>query len=163
MVLEKSLESPLDSKEIQPVHPKGKQFWVFNRRTKLKFQYFCHLIWRNDSLEKSLMLGKRLKVEEEVDNRGWDHLIASPTQWTWIWVRSGSWWWTGKPGVLQSMGSQRVRHKWATELNWTELIRLNAILSNHHTLSFSYWIQKSVLYVCISSPVLHVRSLIPSF
>ena len=98
---------------------------------KLKFQYFCHLIRRTDSLEKSLMLGKRLKVEGEADNRGWDGLIASPTQWTWILVSSGSWWWTGKPGVLQSMGWQRVRHKWATELNWTEMFKCYSLKSSH--------------------------------
>ena len=62
----------------------------------------------------------RLKVGEEGDNRGWDGWIASWTQWTWIWVSSSSWWWTGEPGVLQSMGLQRVRHNWATELNWTD-------------------------------------------
>jgi len=56
------------------------------------------------------------------DDRGWDGWMASPTQWTWVWVNSGSWWWTGRPGVLQSMGSQRVEHNWATEMNWTELI-----------------------------------------
>ena len=61
---------------------------------------------------------ERLKVGGEGDDRGWDGLMASPTWWTWVWVNSGSWWWTGKPGVLQSMGSQRVRHGWATELNW---------------------------------------------
>ena len=54
------------------------------------------------------------------DDRGWDGWMASPTQWTWVWVNSGSWWWTGRPGVLQFMGSQRVGHDWATELNWTE-------------------------------------------
>ena len=54
------------------------------------------------------------------DNRGWDGWIASLTQWIWVWVNSRSWWWTGSPGVLQSMGLQRVRHDWATELNWTE-------------------------------------------
>ena len=53
-------------------------------------------------------------------NMGWDGWMASPTQWTWVWVNSGCWWWTGRPGVLQSMGSQRVGHDWATELNWTE-------------------------------------------
>ena len=58
----------------------------------------------------------------EGDDREWDSWIASPTQWTWVWVNSGSWWWTGRPGVLQFMGSQRVRHNWATELNWTECI-----------------------------------------
>ena len=61
---------------------------------------------------------ERLKVGEG-DNRGWDGWMASPARWTWVWVGSGSWWWTGKPGVLQSMGSQRVGHDWATELNWS--------------------------------------------
>ena len=63
---------------------------------------------------------ERLKVGGEGDDRGWDGWMASPTRWTWVWVNSGSWWWTGKPGVLQFMGSQRVGHNWATELNWTE-------------------------------------------
>ena len=62
-----------------------------------------------------------LKVGGEGDDRGWDGWMASPTQWTWIWVNSGSWWWTGKPGVLRSIGSQRVWHDWATDLNWTRL------------------------------------------
>ena len=61
---------------------------------------------------------ERLKAGGEVDNRGWDGWMASPTQWTWVWVNSGSWWWTERPGVLQSMGSQRVGHDWVTELNW---------------------------------------------
>ena len=60
---------------------------------------------------------ERLKAGGKGDNRGWDGWIASPTQWTWIWVNSRSWWWTGRPGVLQSMASQRVRHNWETELN----------------------------------------------
>ena len=64
---------------------------------------------------------ERLKAAgEEGDDRGWDDWMASLTQWMWVWVSSGSWWWTGKPGVLQSLGSQRVRHDWVTELNWTE-------------------------------------------
>ena len=63
---------------------------------------------------------ERLKVGGEGDNRGWDGWMASLTQWTWVWVNSGSWWWTGKPGVLQSMGSQKVWNDWATEVNWTE-------------------------------------------
>ena len=58
----------------------------------------------------------------EGDDRGWDGWMASATRWTWVWARSGSWWWTGRPGVLQSIGSQRVRYDWATELNWTDLI-----------------------------------------
>ena len=60
---------------------------------------------------------ERLKVGREGDNKGWDGWMASPTQWTWVWASSGSWWWTGKPGVLQSMGLQTVRHDWW--LNWT--------------------------------------------
>ena len=60
---------------------------------------------------------ERLKTGGEGDDRGWDGWMASPTRWTWVWVNSGSWWWTGRPGVLQSMGSQRVGHNWATELN----------------------------------------------
>ena len=61
-----------------------------------------------------------LGVGGEGDDRGWDGWMASPTQWTWVWVNSRSWWWTGRPGVLQSMGSQRVGHDWVTELNWTK-------------------------------------------
>ena len=81
---------------------------------KLKLQYFGHLMWRADSFEKTLMLWERLRGRREEDDRGWDGWMASPTQWTWVWVNSGSWW-----GVLQSMGPQRVGHDWATEQNWT--------------------------------------------
>ena len=63
---------------------------------------------------------ERLEAGGEGDNRGWDSWIASSTQWTWVWINSGSWWWTRRPGVLQSMGSQRVGHDWATELNWID-------------------------------------------
>ena len=123
VVLEKSLESPLYSNEIKPVHPKGNQSWILEGLTlKLKLQYFGHLMWRNDSVEKTLMLGK-IEVRGKGDDRGWDSWMASPTRWTWVWVSPGSWWWTGKPSMLQSMGSQRVRHNWVTELtDWrTEL------------------------------------------
>ena len=91
--------------------------------SKLKRQFFGHLMQRADSLEKTLMLGK---IEEgrraggEGDNRGWDGCMASLSQWTRVWVDSGSWWWTGRPGVLCSMGSQRVGHDWVTGLNWTK-------------------------------------------
>ena len=61
---------------------------------------------------------ERLRAGGERDDRGWDGWMASPTQWTWVWVNSRSWWWTGRPGVLRFMGSQRVGHDWATELNW---------------------------------------------
>ena len=77
-----------------------------------------HLMRRTDSLEKTLILGK-IEGRREGDNRGLDGGMASLTRWwRWVWVGSGNWWWTGKPGMLQSMGSQRVRHNWAAELNW---------------------------------------------
>ena len=88
---------------------------------KLKLQYFGHLMQRTDSFEKTLMLGKT-EAGGERDNRGGNGWMASPIWWTWVWVGCRSWWWTGKPGVLQSMGFQRVRYDWATErLNWAEL------------------------------------------
>ena len=81
---------------------------------KLKFQYIGHLMRRADSFEKT-WCWERLKVGGEGDNRGWDGWMASLTRWTWVWINSRSWWWTGRPGVLQSTGSQRVRYSW-TEL-----------------------------------------------
>ena len=92
-------------KEISP------EYW----KEGLKLQYFGHLVRRTDSLEKRPWCWERLKAEEG-DSRGWDGWMASSTQWTWIWVSSGSRWWRGKPGLLQSMGSQRVGPEW---LNWT--------------------------------------------
>ena len=85
---------------------------------KLKLQYFGHLMRITDSLEKTLMVGK-IEGRRRRSDRGWDGWMASLTLWTWVWASSGSWWWTGKPGVLQSMGSQRVRHDWVPEMNWT--------------------------------------------
>ena len=119
VVLEKTLESPLDYNEIQPVHSKGDQSWMSleGLMLKLKLQYFGHLMQRVNSLENTLMLG-RIGAGGEGDDRGWDGWMASPTQWTWVWVDSGSWWWTGRSGVLQFMGSHRVGHDWVTELNW---------------------------------------------
>ena len=84
---------------------------------KLKLQYFGHLMQRFDSLEK-LLWWEGLGAGGEGDDRGWDGWMASPTRWTWVSVNSGSWWWTGRPGVLHFMRLQRVRHDWATELNW---------------------------------------------
>ena len=81
---------------------------------KLKLQYFGHLMWITDSLEKTLMLGK-IEHRRRSGRRGWDSWMASQSQWTWIWASSRRWWRKGKPGVLQSMGSQRVGHDWETE------------------------------------------------
>ena len=89
---------------------------------KLKLQYFGHLMRRVDSLEKTLMLGGIGGAGGEGDNRGWDGWMASLTRWTWVWVNSRSWWWTGRPDVFRFMGSQRVGHDWATDLIWSDLI-----------------------------------------
>ena len=88
---------------------------------KLKLQYFGHLMRRVNSLDKTLKLGG-IVGRMKGDNRGWDGWMASPTRWTWVWVNSGRWWWTGRPGVLRFMGSQRVGHDWATELNWITVV-----------------------------------------
>ena len=111
-------ENPLDCKEIQPVHPKeiSPEYSLEGLMLRLKLQYFGHLMWRTDSWTKTLMLGK-IEGRGEGDDRGRDGCMASPTQWTWVWASSGSWWWTGNPGVLQSIELQRVRHDWVTELN----------------------------------------------
>ena len=88
---------------------------------RLKVQYFGHQMQRIDSFEKTLMLGK---IEGgEGDDWGWGGWMASPTRWTWVWVNSGIWWWTGKTGLLQSMVLQRVGCDWETELNWVYLDR----------------------------------------
>ena len=117
VVLEKTLESPLDCKEIQPVHLKGDQSWVFIGGP---IEGETPILWLPDVkswvIWKDPDAGKDWRQEEKGTNRGWDGWMASLTQWTWVWVDSGSWWWTGRPGVLQSMGSQRVGHDWATEL-----------------------------------------------
>ena len=127
VVLEKTLESPLDYKEIQPVHSEGDQPWVSLEgmmMLKLKLQYFGHLMWRVNLLEKTLMLGG-IGGRRRRDDRGWDGWMASLTRWTWVWVNSGSWWWTGRPGLLRFMGLQRVEHDWVTELNRKHLKNSN--------------------------------------
>ena len=87
---------------------------------KLNVQYFVHLMWRMTHL-KWPWCWERLKVGGEGDDRRWDGSMASPTRWIWVWVSFGSWWWTGKPGMLLSMGSQRAGQDWVTELNWGSL------------------------------------------
>ena len=122
VVLEKTLESSLDCKQIKPVNPKGNQSWIFIERTDAE----ASVLWPPDAksqlIRKDPDAGKEWRLEENRYNRGWDSWMASPTRWTWVWVSSGSWWWTGKPGMLQSSGSQRVRHNWVTELNWTWIL-----------------------------------------
>ena len=128
VILEKTLESPLNCKDIQPVHPKGDQSWVFIGRTDVEAE--TPILWPPHV--KSWLIGKYPDAGRDwsrrrgcrPDNRGWDGWMASPTRYSWVWVNSGSWWWTGRSGELWFMRSQRVRHDWATELNWTELIKI---------------------------------------
>ena len=118
VVLEKTFESPLDCMEIQSLHPKGNQFWIFIGRTDAEAETPIlrppdaknHLIRKDPDAEKDWRWG-------EGDNRGWDGWMASRTQWTWVWARSGSWWRTGKPGVLESMGLQ----SWTQLSDWNDL------------------------------------------
>ena len=114
VVLEKTLESPLDCKEFQPVHPNGNQSWIFIGRTDVE----TPILWPPDAkswlIWKDPYAGKRLKEGEE-DHREWDGWMASPTEWIWVWVNSGSWWWTGRPGVHGVAESDTT--EW---LNWTE-------------------------------------------
>ena len=125
VVLEKTLENPLDCKEIQPVNPKGNQAWIFIGRTDVEAE--TPILWPPDA--KNWLIGKdpdagkdwRQEEKRTIENEmvGWHH-----QQWTWVWASSGSQWWTGKPGVLKSMGSQSRDTN--ERMNWTELFRLNS-------------------------------------
>ena len=121
VVLEKTLESPLDCKDVQPVHSKGDQSRVFIGRTDAKAE--TPILWlphaKSWFTAKDPYAGRDWGQEEKGTTRGWDGWMASLSRWTWVWVNSRSWWWTGRPGVLRFMGSQIVGHDWATELNWT--------------------------------------------
>ena len=113
------LESPLDCKEIQPVHLKEISPGCSLEGLMLKLKLNTSATWCEEVTHlKGPWCWERLKVGGEGDDRGWVGWMASLTWWTWVWVNSRSWWWTGRPGMLQFMGSQRVGHDWATELNW---------------------------------------------
>ena len=131
VVLEKTLESPLDCKEIQPVHPKGNQSWIFIGRTDVEAE--IPILWPPDV--KNWLTGKdpdarkdwrqEEKGMTEDETVGWHRWLNGLE---FVWESSRSWWWAGKPGVLQSMESQRFRHNWVTELNWKYNEKQNDIL-----------------------------------
>ena len=107
VMLEKTLESPLDSKEIKPVNPKGNQAWIFIGRPDAEAEVLNTLPWCEEQTHwKRPWCWGRLKARGEGDNRGWDSWMLSLIQWTWVWANSGRWWRTGRPGMLQCMGLQ---------------------------------------------------------
>ena len=125
VVLERTLESPLTARRSNQSILKEISPGCSLEGLMLKLE--LPILWPPDAKSwliwnESTWCWERLRAGGEGDNRGWDGWMASLTRWTWVWVDSGNWWWTGRPAVLQFMGSQRVRHNWATELNWTEFI-----------------------------------------
>ena len=130
-------------KEISP------EYSLEGLMLKLKLQYSGHLTGRTDSFEKTLML-ERLKAGGEGDDRGSNGWMASPTRWTWVWINSRAWRWTGRPGVLQSMGSQRVGYNWATELNYT-------VFADHQQNTLS-WVDRDMKEIqnCYAGRLFHV-------
>ena len=148
-MLEKTLETPLDCKEIQPVYPKGNWSYIFIGRTDAEAETPIPFIsWYEELTHwKRPWCWERSKVGGRGDNRGWDGWMASPTQRTWVWASSRSWWWTGKPGVLQSMGSERVGHDWA--LNW----KINHFWGSHSIFLVAQELESSSLNLFLCSSI----------
>ena len=156
-VLEKTLESPLNYKEIQPVHPKGNQSLMFIGRTDAEAE--TPILWPSDATSW-------LIVKEPYAGRDWgqeekgmtdDEMVGWHHQWTWAWVDSRSWWWTEKSGMLRFMGSQRVRHNWATELNWTELnnLPIHSTSTPHKSSLVSMCSLHMCLYFCFAKKIIY--------
>ena len=138
----------------------------------LKLQYFGHLMQRAHSLGKTLMLGKT-EGRRRRGKRGWVGWMALPNGLTWVWASSWSWWWTGRPGVLQSMGSQRVGHNYVTQLNWTNVrikyeIRSSKSSSKNPLMGKGSWTRNhnrnwivllSLLFIFISSCLKYTQEL----
>ena len=147
VALEKTLESPLDCKEIQSVRPQGDQSWVFIGRTDAEAETPIlwppdvkgWLIWKDPDAGKDW--GQEEKGMTEDEMVGWHH---EGTRWIWVWVDSRSWWWTGRPSVLRFMELQRFGHDWVTELNWTD--PTNVGICWHLSVSCAFY--KSSLYIC---------------
>ena len=140
VVLQKTFQNPLDCKEIKSVNPQGNQSWIVIGRTEAEAETRNTLAtWCKQLTHwKRPWCWEGLKAGREGDNRGWDAWMASLTWWTWVWASFRSWWWTAKPGVLQSMGSQRVRHDWATELNWTKYFAMKAMFQRNQLQSYGF-------------------------
>ena len=150
VALDKTLESPLDCKEIQPINPKGNLSWIIIGSTDAEAE--TPTLWPPDAknwlIWKDPDAGKDWRQEK--GTTGWDGRMASLTQWTWIWVGPRNCWWTGKPGVLQSMGSRRVGH----DSDWTEL---NCVLQKLHP-GISYVTQNLRLGTPVFMCIRNIRS-----
>ena len=152
-------DSPLDSKEVKPVNPQGNQPWIFIAKTDAEAEAESPILlstWCEELTHwKRPWCWERLKAGVEGDDRGQDSWMASPTQWTWDWASLGRWWRTGKPGVLQSMGSQRVGHDWATEQQQQPLfpVSVSSLLLFTALVGFSSVIFSSLLslHFCLLS------------
>ena len=140
-----TVESPWNCKEIKPTNPKGNQPWIFTGRTNAEAE--APMLWLPDIQlfgEDATLCWERLRTRGEGGDRGWDVLMASLTQWAWDWLNSRRQWRIGKPGVVQSMGLQRVGHYWATENN------KNPINNNWHFIVEYIWISPmSIWCPCI--------------
>ena len=147
VVLEKTFESPLDCKEIKSVHPKGNQSWIFIGRTDAEAE--APILRPPDAknwlIGKDPDAGKDWRWEEKgMIDRGWDGWMASRIRWTWVWASSESWWWTGKPAVLQSTwGCKELNTSHWTELNWSGR-KCNKLLM----VSFARWLYFFIFF-CI--------------
>ena len=160
LVLEKTLKSPMNSKDIKPVNPKGNQPWIFIGRTDAE----APVLWPPDT--KSWLIGKERDAGKDWrrrrsrGHRGWDGWIASSSQWTWVWESSRRWWRTGKPGVLQSMGSQRVGHtEWQNNNNNKAQEEMDTCLWSDKTMCFGVLrsrVKLGILYYFWLLPVLPV-------
>ena len=144
-MLAKTVESPLDSQKVKPVNPKGNQSWIFIGRTDAE----APVLWPPD--EKNWLLktdpDARKDWRQEEEKVTTEHEMVG---WTWVWASSRSWWWTGRPGVLQSMGLQRVRHNWATELNWCQLnVQNNFKLSECQSQEIIHQLEVMFFYILI--------------
>ena len=150
LVLKKTLESPMDYKEIQPVHPKGNKSWILFRRTEAEAPVLWPPDVKNWLIGKDIDVGKDWRQEEngmtEDEMVGW-------TWWTWVCINSRSWWWTGKPGMLQSMGPQRIRHDWTNELNWDKK-KVGLALSDRLLMTLTS------IYECIYMYKYHISPLV---
>ena len=133
-ILKENPTSPFSKRSVLGVHWKD-WCWSWNSNTlATSCEELTHL--------KRPWCWERLRAGGEGDDRGWDGWMASLTQWTWVWVNSESWWWTGRPGVLQSMGLQRVGHDWATELKWT----ISRLMTYHYLIT-ARWRKLSVFFL----------------